>query len=179
MSQLYIPLRRDQQGTTLLVGMIFLVVLTMLGLSALQMAGLEEKMVGNMRDRNTAFQAAEATLREAEAFLNQAVLPSFNNVNQGLRRRYTNGAQPEFWKSTFDWSNTEASGTYTSLAGTQLSGTAAAPRYVIEELPAVPKPGDELGGGQPLADTRYFRATVRAVGGNINTAVIIQGTYAR
>ncbi len=38
----------------------------MLGITSLQLAGMEEKMTGNTRDRSVAFQAAEAALRDAE-----------------------------------------------------------------------------------------------------------------
>ena len=46
--------------------MLFLLVMTLLGMSAISSAFMEEKMVGNAIDRERAFQAAEATLRLAE-----------------------------------------------------------------------------------------------------------------
>jgi len=45
---------------------IFLFILTILGIAALRVATLEERMAGNTRDRSLAFQAAEAALRDAE-----------------------------------------------------------------------------------------------------------------
>lgn len=55
-----------QQGATLLTGLIFLVVLTLIGVTAARMSSLEERMAGNLRDRAIAMQAAEMALRDAE-----------------------------------------------------------------------------------------------------------------
>src|SRR4030067_2933437 len=55
-----------QHGVALITGLIFLVILTLLGITAARMAGLEERMSGNMRDSSLAVQAAEMALRDAE-----------------------------------------------------------------------------------------------------------------
>lgn len=55
-----------QTGAALITGLIFLVVLTMIGVTAARMSTLEERMSGNMRDRSIAMQAAEIALRDAE-----------------------------------------------------------------------------------------------------------------
>lgn len=55
-----------QSGVALLTGLIFLIILTLLGITAMQTSIMEERMSGNTRDRNIAFQAAEAALRDAE-----------------------------------------------------------------------------------------------------------------
>ncbi len=57
---------RKQHGIALLTAMILLAVLTLLGVTAMKMANLEELMSGNMRDRNLALQAAEMGLRYVE-----------------------------------------------------------------------------------------------------------------
>ena len=60
-----IKLRR-QNGAVLIVSLIMLLLLTLIGVTAMQTNGLEEKMAGNMLDRNIALQAAESALRDAE-----------------------------------------------------------------------------------------------------------------
>lgn len=55
-----------QHGGALITGLIMLVALTLLGITVLQSANLQERMSGNTRDRNLALQAAEAALRDAE-----------------------------------------------------------------------------------------------------------------
>ena len=58
-----------QAGAALITSLIFLTVLTLLGMSTLGTALLESRMAGNARDRNLAFQAAEAGLRDAELYI--------------------------------------------------------------------------------------------------------------
>ena len=55
-----------QQGAVLIVALIFLVILTMLGVTAMTGTTMELRMAGNTRDLSIAMQAAEATLRDAE-----------------------------------------------------------------------------------------------------------------
>ena len=44
-----------------------LLIMTVLGVTAMQMSRMEERMAGNSRDINLAFQGAEAGLRDSEA----------------------------------------------------------------------------------------------------------------
>lgn len=46
------------------ISLIMLLLLTLIGVTGSQVTGLEEKMAGNMKDRNIAFQAAESALRD-------------------------------------------------------------------------------------------------------------------
>ena len=66
--------RMRERGVSLVVGLIFLVVLTILGLMALRVATLEERMSGNARERSLAFQAAEAALRDANSIFSASDL---------------------------------------------------------------------------------------------------------
>lgn len=56
----------NQRGVVLIASLLILLLLTLLGLTAMQTTTLEEKMAGNTSDRTLAFQAAEAALRDAE-----------------------------------------------------------------------------------------------------------------
>ncbi|MDD5388421.1 MAG: PilX N-terminal domain-containing pilus assembly protein [Gallionellaceae bacterium] len=58
-----------QTGAALITSLIFLTVLTILGMSTLGTALLESRMSGNARDRNMAFQTAEIGLRDAELYI--------------------------------------------------------------------------------------------------------------
>lgn len=55
-----------QQGISLVIVMIFLVILSVLGISAMQGSTLSSRIARNEADRNLAFQAAEAALRDGE-----------------------------------------------------------------------------------------------------------------
>ena len=56
-----------QRGMALLVSLVFLLVLTLIGLSSMQSATLQEKMAGSVILRNQSFQGAEAALRVGES----------------------------------------------------------------------------------------------------------------
>lgn len=62
--------KRRQQGVSLVIVMIFLVILSGLGITAMQNSTLSSKVARNQLDRTLAFQAAEAALRDAELDLN-------------------------------------------------------------------------------------------------------------
>ena len=56
-----------QQGAVLAIGLLILVVMTLIGVTAMTTTSLENKMAGNLKDWNLALQAAEAGLRDAES----------------------------------------------------------------------------------------------------------------
>lgn len=51
--------RQSERGIAMVTVLLFLAVMTMIGLAAMQSSGLQERMSGNMRDQDVAFQAAE------------------------------------------------------------------------------------------------------------------------
>ncbi|WP_044423907.1 pilus assembly PilX family protein [Pseudomonas savastanoi] len=61
-----------QGGMVLLVSLVFLLLLTLLGISSMQNATLQEKMAGSVTLRNQSFQTAEAALRLGESSIKVA-----------------------------------------------------------------------------------------------------------
>lgn len=163
----------QQRGTALAVGLLILLVMTMIGVTGMQTTSMEEKMAGNMRDRNLAFQVAESALRSGENYLSATgVLPAFANAN-GLYQP-GNIAPYDWYKNDDAWwliaSHVRSFGTtnYSSVA----TGTA----YILEELPKVPEPTQSLEAGV-LINANYFRVTARGVGGTPNAVVVVQSVY--
>lgn len=72
-----IALPSRQNGATLIVALVFLVVLTIAGITAMQFSTLEERMAGNSQSRNQTFQltqnSIQANLRELNASLSGRV----------------------------------------------------------------------------------------------------------
>lgn len=159
-----------QQGFALIACLIVLLVLTVLGSSAMQGSVMQERMAGHVRDRDLAFQAAEAALREAEEFLGQATLPTFNGTN-GLYQPAASGSTP-VWES-IDWSADAR-----TYAGT-LPGVDSAPVYIIEELPATQAQSGSAAADEPSLDAGFYRITVRAAGGSDTAVVVLQSTFRR
>lgn len=58
--------RRGSRGSTLVVVLILLLVMTLLGLTVIRSTLLEERMSANLYDRSLAFQSTEFALRQAE-----------------------------------------------------------------------------------------------------------------
>lgn len=164
------PIQQRQQGITLIVCMIVLTVLTMLGLSSIRDTTLEEKMAGNMRNRNLAFQAAESALREAENFIETTrALPDFNNT-AGLYEQMS-----EMWPtSAASWGISTAVSRY----GSTLPGIAATPVYIIERMDSEVKLASAAA-GRVQSNQTFYRITARAVGSTDAAVVILQSTYRR
>ncbi len=175
---------RHQHGVALITGLIFLVVLTLIAVTAARMAGLEERMSGNMRDRSLAVQAAEMALRDAErdilggaGIIRAPAISGITNFvsacTDGLCYNGIQGnASGSDWNTTPVWSLVSMTaapsvgyGTYTGAAN--IPGVSAPPRYIIEGIQKT-----ELG-----EIVYYYRITARAVGANPNTVVWLQEVF--
>ncbi|HEY7884559.1 MAG TPA: PilX N-terminal domain-containing pilus assembly protein [Cellvibrionaceae bacterium] len=174
MMQNLLPTKHTQSGMTLIIGMIMVLLITIIGLAAIRGSGLQEQMAGNMRDRQVAFEAAEAALRGGEGFVLQGSVPI--GSQQGFVASLDSPAA-SFWlgmgDAPFDW----AAGSAT-VAG--IDGVSEAPRYVVEEVSFI-EPG--LFGGaadwssiQNMEPEIMYRITARGVGGNANSVVVLQST---
>ena len=183
-----------QSGLSLFPALMFLLVLALLGVSALNSTVMQEKMVSNTKDVNLAFQAAEAGLRDAEGDveLNKAIW-----VPTSFSSACTNGlcVPPSTWPTpspldiskAIDWSNAGLTRTYGSQSSApSLPNVAAQPQYVIERIPPPPglpaSPGSSVGMGcgvacPPPANGFAYRLTVVATGARQETRVVLQSTY--
>lgn len=143
-----------QQGVVLFTAMIFLIVLTLLGINSVQNSSLEERMAGNTRNRDMAFQAAEAALRQAENTLTtwRAGPWTGGGVPAGLSNNPNHANDIGYWGTVGNWAS------YKSVA---VTGVAENPRYIIEKLPDV-------------GTVEHYRVTARGVGGDTNAVVILQ-----
>jgi type IV pilus assembly protein PilX len=61
-----------QRGSALILSLLILLVMTMLGITAMSTSTLEEKMAANDRNQKVAFQNAELTLSQTETTVKQA-----------------------------------------------------------------------------------------------------------
>lgn len=157
-----------QRGAILIISLVVLLVMTIIGVTAMQGTVLEEKMAGGLRDKSIAFQAAEAALRDAENALSAAVLPTFGSNGW---HTWTGGS---IWR-TLDWSDDNLTADY---SGPTLSNVAAVPRYIVEETLPVAGSGGSLEAGLTQS-IDYYRITARGVGGSSNAVVMLQSYFKR
>ncbi len=89
------PNHTRERGATLVVALVMLVVLTLIGVQAARMALLDEKSARAGRDREIAFQAAEAALRDAWADIDSGLrVPLFDGAPSGFDAGCANVALP-------------------------------------------------------------------------------------
>lgn len=166
-----------QRGMTLLVGLIMVLLMTLVGMAAIRGSNMQELMAGNMRDRNLAFQSAEAGLRVGENLLTNATIPVFDGTTTGLYQAMDDSSNTGFW-DTYSW---DAASSTTSMG---LMYVTSQPRYVIEEVTSTSTLSAD-GGAIDFAatlkteDTVFYRVTSRGEGGTDGAVVILQSTYKR
>ena len=156
----------------LITGLIFMVVLTLLALAAMRTTTLEERMSGNARDRDLAFQSAEAALRAGEQVVQGATLPAFA-LGTPLTPLIDAATLTSYWQNTHPWA------TQSVAISWQPAGTSAAPQYVVEEIPAPPGGGGGSLAFSALNENGVYRVTARGVGSSANAVVILQAVYQR
>jgi type IV pilus assembly protein PilX len=167
---------QQQTGSALIVSLTLLLILTVLGVSAMRTTSLEDKMAGNARDVQTAFEAAEFALRQAEQDLANNVVAETNfGVNGGTGAYFTyKGLNPEAWTVEANWAIAINVGAYGG-------DVAKAPQYMIQQidtnLKAENLPG--IGGGYPILYTGLdvYQITARGFGISPNSRVMLQTYY--
>src|SRR5450830_713034 len=160
-----------QTGATLLMALFVLLCVTMVALAAARIAFDAERTARAARDRQLAFQAAEAGLADAERDI--AGGAHRGAVNLGLCA-VVPGALPA-WQVA----DTDASVPYGSFTGAVLPYGGplplAPPRYLIERLPLV-RAGEDA--GRPGAASQgLFRITAFGYGALPGTLVVLQSVY--
>jgi len=164
---------KNQRGATLMISLMILLVMTLIGVTSMGTSNLEEKMAGNDRDLNLAFQSAEAALRQAENYLMNdiASTAAFNGGTAGL---YALGSNPDItaaatWASSINYSGT-------------ISGIKTSPKYIIEIMGDVGNEDVNISGygessGSGVITT--FRITSRGTGGTDGAVAMLQSYYGR
>lgn len=157
------------------MALVFLIILTIIGLSAMGTTSLEEKMAGNVKDRNLAFQAAETGLLAGENWINAQInKPGFPNNAAGL---YLPSATATPAWDSLNWSGTSNLVVYSG----GLQKVATQPKYIIEDLGEVPEVGGSkvLPGAYKGKGNTVVRITARGTGGTDAAQAMVQSTYSR
>lgn len=193
-----------QRGAVLVVALIFLVLLTVLALSASGSSLLQSKMVAATRNSQLAQLGAESALRGAEWRLWMASERPSTRLHPGVSGFYIqdladpNTAVNDF-RSTPGWDpdKYEGGSDYSAYTGLDFSGVgaedapatlAANPVYIIEdlgvEMPAgVNTPKHEscftgpCGRGARSIDRHVFRITARSPGANTKSVKLMQSIF--
>jgi len=180
--------KNRQQGAVLVISLIILLVMTLIGITGMQTTVLEEKMAGNMRDQNLAFQAAESALRNGEMdtganySLTSSFLPSCAN---GLCKPSATAVpvwadptttNPVIWSSSTNTIAYASQNVGVGVAPLDPIVYANPPEYIVELLDQPPKvAGQSLKGSAIPIET--FRITARGIGGTTTASTMVQSIY--
>jgi type IV pilus assembly protein PilX len=95
-------LPQRQSGMALIVVLIFLFLLTLLGVSSMTTSSLEERMASNAQSQMGTFQTAESAI--AETMVNNATFTAAVNAPTGTNNSYTLGGHTGSTKTAVDGS---------------------------------------------------------------------------
>lgn len=159
-----------QRGSALIIALVFLLIMTLIGTTAMQGTSQQENMAGNMRDRNLAFQAAEAALRAGER-------DALATANPLLPPQVPAPNNTGVWWTNFFQQNPSFFLDNTATAPTgppwRFPEVSQQPSYVVENMNNV----DVICLSDPSRNC--YRITARGVGGTPNAVVILQATLSR
>ena len=164
--------RKNQQGFILLTVLAFMIVLTVIVLSTVNVSGSDEKIARNSRDKDIAFAAAEAAVRDAEIYISGGYQFPYSPNNNPISypNQLTLPDQSDFFNAG------DANYAYTSQIGniTQsplIAGVSAQPRYLID-IVRVATP-NSICNNAPFV----FRITAQGEGRSANTRATLQELY--
>jgi len=142
------PSRASQSGVALVVALILLVVVTLVGLAAVRGTIMQQKMAGNMYDRQIAFQNAEAAMRAATASI---------ATSPGDIARNCQSASVVCLADPFNDPNLPANSIKDLNKALYTAGTLATgqPQYVIENMGNFQDPASNTGFNQSANSHNY------------------------
>ena len=138
---------KQQQGVALFMALIFLLIMTLLGVFGMNIARMENLMAGNNRFQAIALSNNELALREIEAVIlnitkdGKPGIPDFNRANEYYNAGEINTATPDWGKVNH-------------------ASTADGSRYVVEYEPVTRQGNSARWPGNDLT-AHLFRITTR------------------
>lgn len=178
---------RNQHGAALAISLIFLLVLTLLGITAMSGSTVQERLAGNQRDLELAFEAAEAALRDGEtAIINFNAPPT--TVGAGCTgagncpvwqlnaRNFANESQ-SWWQN-----NAQEYGTAGTLDLNPSTGTSLVsqdPYYIIEQRAFVRDTNQVPTSYGGPSGRHFYQVTARAVGASDDAVSVLSSTVLR
>lgn len=176
---------KRQAGTVLVFSLLVMLALTIIGVSGIGTSVVEEKMVGGMRDRNNAFQAAEAALKRGQQFFTPLVgTAAFNGTNGQYG---VHDADPDVWDiNTWTLQNSKSylDPILTVANPSPVPNVYAQPRYILKYMgdAQINHRSMTIGGYGEQRDgnkVSNFRVTARGVGSDSGSVVILEAYFGK
>jgi|APAra7269096613_1048513.scaffolds.fasta_scaffold00052_7 type IV pilus assembly protein PilX len=149
------PRPQAQRGVVLIITLIVLVLVTVLSLASIRATATDERIAGNARDRNKAFQSAEAVVLRC--------LDAVRNNTYTATKLEPATVGEENWKLEENWTSATNS-VAAAFTDDELeeAGLVEQPRCIVEKLNAT---GTSV------------RVTGRAAGRSVDSRVVLQATF--
>jgi type IV pilus assembly protein PilX len=174
---------RLQQGSVLVISLILLLVMTLLGLSAMQNSVMEEMMAGNTRDKHLAFQSAEAALRDAENRILSYTSEPTPTTDGASEIWVQNSPDPVTTNATNWWCEVNCNESWWLNHAIPHSksaklGPISAPYTIVEDEEFL-KDSFNMGQQHDEAGKVSYRITARGTGGTNNSLSLLRSSYTR
>jgi type IV pilus assembly protein PilX len=171
----------NQSGTALVTSLVMLLIMTMIGIGSLKNTLMQEKMTGNVWDRNAAFQATEISLRDAENYIETLPSPSIFSVLPTPTGLLSSSATEFDYLDTSAWNASSA-----RLSGGEFDAVKQHPFHVIKHIKDTSGPGgnnsimvrgyDDV---TPGTSVSVFKITAKGSGRTDSARSILQTYYAK
>mgnify|MGYP001608220707 CR=1 FL=1 len=152
-----------QRGTALIMSLVILTLLTILGVSALNISSMRSLITRNDQQKQQSFGSAESALKLGQMYAESLVNPPISNgvLSDGSSKTGVyvySGSGLYKDVSTLAWSGSD------SIA-------AANGRYIVEFLGERP-----ASGGDPSVKVLYYRIVAQSSTGGVGTNTLLEGT---
>jgi len=182
-----------QRGAVLFVSLIFLLILTLLGVMLARMQSSEERMAQNDSNHQLAVEAAEAALRYTEMNIKEGYYtPSMFLANAGGYYTLSLNNWVSVYAPGYNWTQQATAGNTipyapsvappagSAPAGQSLTSVSSSPQIIIEGLPGTVLPGEPISpctGYNTTQCTAVYQITVHATGGDQSASATLRSIY--
>ncbi len=167
--------RYHQHGAVLIAVLMIIVVVTILGVTAIDTASLEGKLARNYQERTLAFQAAEKALRSGEQFL-EGLTAEPVACGSGSCSVWRRGALQELsGEPAKMWWESQPAGWWITRGGSSTSsGPELTAIYIIEERSFVQ---NNIQANIISSGMNYYTVTAMGVRNGSGARVVLQSHY--
>jgi type IV pilus assembly protein PilX len=195
-----------QQGMALVIGLIFLLITSLMAITAMSGVVMQERMAGNLRNASIAEAGAESALRAGDQLIGACRTSDTVLAREEIDPANVNGdcedaiALANQFRSLPDWSSTwggEFIHDYPSeliadgaLSSHEGAGMAQRPQFMVENMGVVRCTGcatggqvgsfggvDAAGSGSATPPPNVYRITGRSVGSTANVMRVAESSY--
>lgn len=165
---------KKQKGAVLVFGLILLLVMTLIGVSATTVSVFDEHLGSSLRDKDASFQAAEAALNTGENFIsvnknNAAALAQIKDSTKQIQVGKV--ACTDNAGAVFDNVNSTqlSAADYDATNGGAEAALVSSPRYIVEKIGSMPLGGLTARQYGKQYNTDTYRVTAQGAGRGTNT----------